>query len=1611
MRREIERNGCVLLGLDDFESEGTDWSEFLPGAPKETRLRPRDDQRQAIDACVEGFKEHDRGKLVMACGTGKTLTSLRLAEELMRRRDQEEPSKAGSPFRVLFLAPSIALVSQTLRSWMRQAMEPIQGHAVCSDPSAAAAGDTDETVLDMHFPSTTDPQRLAEAVETSETLLAGGGLDVVFSTYQSIQTTIDAQKQNGMPGFDLAVCDEAHRTAGAADGPESPFVKIHDRNLVNAERRLYMTATPKIYSQTVKGKAADRAAVLYSMDDDNVFGPEFHRLDFGKAVELGVLTDYKVLVLGVSEQDKDALADAMGAWTDSKGKTLDELRRRVGKASNDASRARRQADLEKAEKEAAGMAGKLVGVWDALRTRGVHEPIDTGLGGKVVLGLAGQEHGLPESGGGKHVEPMRTAVAFARSIADSKAVAQGFFETVARWKNELAASGRPVAGDLRISAKHVDGSMSAGTRQEKLDWIAEGKDPDECRVLTNARCLTEGIDLPSLDAVVFLQPRNSQIDIVQAVGRVMRKAPGKKYGYVIVPVVVPEDADPAAALASSDFDTVWQILQSLRSIDGHFDAMVNALALRNRERKAQDRRKGGKKNRNGIRASERRDAESMALRAQDAYQGDLDLDERVSTLFQARLVAKCGTTGYWDDWAGTVARIYEKTRQAVEQAVGREGKARDLFNGFLASLRGTLDPKMSEEEAVGMVSLHLVTGPVFDALFGQTVDAQGRCFADLNPVSRAMAPIATALRPLVEGTDSENELEHLYSQVRVAASAVRGDPAARQALVRDLYEKFFKTAFEADAKKLGVVYTPTGIVDWIEHAADRLLKQHFGLRLRDEGVNILDPFTGTGTFIARLLSNGLIPAQDLERKYKRELWANEIMPLAYYIAMVSIESEYVAARHAAGLESGYEPFPGGCLTDTFRSTEDARTLDSRLFGENNERVEQENRTPITVIVVNPPYSAGQKDANDGNANEHYPALDQRIAETYIAGTKATYKNGVYDSYMRAFRWASDRIAGPDGAGRGVIGFVSGGGWLKNLSFNGFRRSLCDEFSDIWVLDLRGNKEFRRLTREQLDAEGGNVFGSASKTPIAITLLVRDPGSGHHGRIHYHDIGETLSADEKLGILARIVEDPIGGTEWESLQPDKHGDWLDQRDDGFDELMPLALGKLKEPMGAFSLYSLGISTGRDSYSYDYSSETLRRNMGRLCDAYQESLDSGDRIEDMTRIDWTRSLIHEWEKRKQIAFDPHAMREALYRPFCKKWLYYDPALVERMYRNARLFPKELVSEANSDSREDVPQREMMYRNARTSTPPLVNTVITIPSVGSSEWSVFASDILCDLNVSNAGTQCLPLYWYEKVQDDGGLFGEPASRPGDQVVTAPDGTRFVRHNAITDETLAVFREAYPGEASLQDDPWKAKTAVFACIYGILNAPEYRKRYAANLTKELPRIPLAKNFEAFRKAGARLLELHVGYESVRPWTAEHGVADGIREAWKTADHDGFRIADKLRFAKNGKDEDRTRIIINQALTLENIPLEAYEWKVSGRSPVEWVMNQYQVKTDKKSGNPSDPNQWGAERGNPRYIIDLLEKAVTVSMRTQEILAGLPPLDPLPQTANWPTEWATAES
>lgn len=449
-----------------------------------------------------------------------------------------------------------------------------------------------------------------------------------------------------------------------------------------------------------------------------------------------------------------------------------------------------------------------------------------------------------------------------------------------------------------------------------------------------------------------------------------------------------------------------------------------------------------------------------------------------------------------------------------------------------------------------------------------------------------------------------------------------------------------------------------------------------------------------------------------------------------------------------------------------------------------------------------------------------------------------------------------------------------------------------------------------------------------------------------------------------------LNNPIHGLQWETIHPDQYNDWLDQRNPDYNQLLPLSMNKLKQPMGAFSIWSSGYTTGRDAYAYDYSKNMLQENMLRLHKTYQESLETGRRIIDRTHIDWTLPLIHAWENKTPVDYQPQAIREALYQPFSRKWLYYAPHLLDRTSNMNQLFPPELK---NVDA----------------------NIIIDAGAEGNRDYSVIASSIPVDGCVTNRGV-CLPLYWYEKLQDSCHHYADDAT------IIASDGTVFIQHYAITSQTLTVFQKTYPWESILHEDTGKAKKAIFHYVYGILNTPEYYETYKSNLTKQKPRIPLVRNFQAYETMGAWLLDLHAHYENVDPWTL-------IRETWSERKRD-YTIHDRLRFAKTGRQEDRTRIIVNDALTLENIPLQAYEWTVRGRSPIEWVMNQYQRKTDKNSGNLRDPNQWGVEHENPRYVVDLLEKLVTVAIKTRQLLDHAPSLDPLPRILDWPTEWDTVE-
>ncbi|CCH87144.1 putative Helicase [Modestobacter italicus] len=1439
-----------------------DWDQFSWTTPEivvptgKKALRPH--QQEALDDVRAGLAERDRGQLVMACGTGKTFTSLRIAEELV-----------GAGGTVLFLVPSIQLLSQSLREWMANAEVDIRALAVCSDVRVgrrAPSDDADQLPIDLTEPASTDPQTLLSRFEASAN--GDGRMRVVFSTYQSIDVVTRAQEL-GLPAFDLVVCDEAHRTTGVtlADKDESAFVRIHDADALKAAKRLYMTATPRVFGEEVRRKATDADAVLADMGDEGVFGPELHRLGFGQAVEADLLTDYKVLVLAVDE--KYVAENFQQAMANSGEIQLDQ-------------------------------AAKLIGCWNGLAKH---------FGPVATDGEAPADK-----------VPMRTAVAFAQHIKASKAAAAAFPDLADRAQID-APEDRP---RLRVQAAHVDGTMGVHERNAHLAWLKESHTTGVCRVLTNARCLSEGVDVPALDAVLFLTPRGSQVDVVQSVGRVMRKAPGKELGYIVLPVVVPSGIAPEEALRDNErYKVVWQVLQALRSHDDRFHAMVNQIELnKHKPDKIEIVTITDPTDGDGVTVP---DPDQPTQKSTEQLLMEFPADEFRDAMY-ARIVAKVGERRYWETWAKDIADIAAAHVTRIKGLLATPGPAADEFEHFVAGLRGNLNDSITEDAAIDMLAQHLITRPVFEALFAHSSFLAG------NPVARTMENMLAVLDAHAVGAENET-LEGFYDTVRKRVAGVDNATGKQRVLV-ELYDKFFATAFPKTVAKLGIVYTPVEIVDFILRSADEVLRAEFGEGLTDEGVHVLDPFTGTGTFLVRLLQSGLIEPHDLARKYANELHANEILLLAYYIAAANIETTYEE------LEGTPTPFPGLVLTDSFQSWEDDDQQDIDVMPENNERLERQKRLPIQVIVGNPPYSSGQDSANDDNANEKYPTLDAAIRDTYAARSTATNKNSLYDSYIRAIKWATLRIQD-----RGIVAFVTNGGFLDSNTADGMRKTLAEEFSAIYVFNLRGNQ---RTAGEQSRREGGKVFGGGSRATVAITVLVKKSRTTGPATVQYTDVGDYLTREAKL---ARVAEArTFAGLSHLAIVPNDHGDWLSQRADDFGAFLPFSSAA---EASIFGTYGPGLQSNRDAWVYNSSQQRLSQHMQVAADTYAKAL-AGEPTNDLRLIKWSSSLSARLQRRESILFDSGKPVTALYRPFERTFRYPDIRWAHRPGIVPRTFP--------------------------TSTAANFGVVVT----GVSSHAPF-TPLMVDLEPNQHVVDTMQFFarWrYEKV-DDTGMFDV---NDGEVI----DGYR--RIDNITDEALATFTAAYPGESISKDD-------IFHYVYGLLHSPEYRETYAADLKKMLPRVPFAKDFRAFADAGKQLAALHLGYETVEPHPLEGLDLSG---PGGEADYRFFAVGDKkMTFGKPtaeqkaaGLRHDRSVIQFNDRITLRGIPEEAYRYTLGSRSAIEWIIDRYWVKTDKASGIVNDPNDWSREVGDARYIVDLLARIVRVSLETITVVDSLPPLD-----------------
>ena len=1011
------------VNLTDLIEAPVDWSKLDANMHGSVAQRPkksvRPHQQDAISNAVHHFAQADRGKLIMACGTGKTFTALRLAE-----------AQTNQNGLILFLVPSIALLGQSLREWAADATMPIHPICICSDPAITQVkkkSDDDAdlfSVVDLAYPASTN----VDSIVAQFRRRAHGnhpGMTVVFSTYQSIDVIATAQKrlQHELPQFgrfDLIICDEAHRTTGVAlenkektGYDESHFIRIHDDTFIAGAKRVYMTATPRLFSDEAKSKAKEADAILCSMDDERLYGSEMYRIGFGEAVERDLLTDYKVLILTVSEATIPAHMQTL---------------------------------LGNNQYEIAGDdALKLMGCVNALS--------------KQIVGDNGTIAATDP-------EPMRRAVAFCASIKASKAITEMFDQVSHDYIASLPATQQ--AKLIAIDADHIDGSMNAPKRDELLSWLKADSAQPECRMLTNVRCLSEGVDVPSLDAVLFLSARNSQVDVVQSVGRVMRKAPGKKYGYIIIPIVVPSNVEPEVALNDNErFKVVWTVLNALRAHDDRFNATINKIEL---NKTLPDKIKVV-----GIGSGEH-SSKTSETKAIYGSQLTMRFDELQDAIF-ARMVQKVGDRRYWEQWAKNVADIAERQVERITRMVSTNTRHSQVFAQFLKGLQSNINPSINQAQAIEMLSQHIITRPVFEALF------EGYSFIKSNPISQSMQTMLDLLEDQTVAADNE-ALQKFYESVRMRAAGI-DNAAGKQRIIIELYDKFFKTAFPKMVEQLGIVYTPVEVVDFIIRSVDDVLTQEFGQSLSDEAVHILDPFTGTGTFITRLLQSGLIRPADMLRKYQHEIHANELVLLAYYIAAVNIENAF----HDVTSSTSYTAFDGICLTDTFQLGEPNNQLFAELFPHNSARVEAQKKAPLRVIIGNPPYSVGQKSANDNAQNQKYPGLDQRIATTYAAMTDATNKNSLYDSYIKALRWSSDRLDAQTG---GIICFVSNGAWLDGNSADGLRKSLQAEFDSIYVFNLRGNA---RTSGDLRQKEAGNVFGGGSRTPIAITLLVKKGTNG------------------------------------------------------------------------------------------------------------------------------------------------------------------------------------------------------------------------------------------------------------------------------------------------------------------------------------------------------------------------------------------------------------------------------------------------------------------------------------------------------------------------------------
>lgn len=1185
---------------------------------------------------------------------------------------------------------------------------------------------------------------------------------------------------------------------------------------------------------------------------------------------LDLLTDYKVIILAVRKEN-------LSGVTNSVNKKISQLK----------------AEGTKLDKKLINneFVCKIIGTHKGLAKQDL-----------IVLDEKNKEdHNLQNQ---YDTAPSQRAINFCKSINTSKNIKDSFETIMECYDEELK---KKSFKNLKISIDHIDGTMNCKDRLEKLEELNQFR-PNTCNVLSNARCLSEGVDVPALDSIVFFDGKSAMVDIIQAVGRVMRKAKRKKRGYIILPIALEESEikNLDEAVNNTNFKNIWKVIKALRS---HDPSLVDEATFKEKIKIF------------GSNDESNPDDDEELKKDKTEHQNDPK--QAPKTLFDAILLqdladamfnvmpTKLGDRNYWENFTkktGNIARTLNNRLKMIFD------KNPEFFHGFLDSLRENIHQNIKEDEALDMITSHIITKPIFDAIFGDNIK---------NPIAKALDKMVQKLSDL--GLEGETkDLKNLYESVKTEATHAKSQKS-QQELIKNLYNTFFKEAFKKQSEKLGIVYTPIEVVDFILRATNGILKKHFNTDFNDQSITIFDPFTGTGSFIARLLSkeNALISDEALKEKFQKNLFAFDIVLLSYYIALINI------TQAAQNRDSSLKNFKNIALTDSLDYLEE-KTNKGALplyedLKENKEIKTTMEKQNIRVIIGNPPYSAGAKSENDNNQNLSHPKLEKCVYEKYGKNSTANAGKATRDTLIQSIRMASDLLKD-----RGVLGFVVNGSFIDSKSADGFRKCVAKEFSHLYVLNLRGNA---RTSGEERKKEGDGIFDSGSMVTIAIVFFVKD-SSVTNNTIHYYEVEDYLKREAKLNLLANFEN--LESVPFKEITPNNKGDWINQREDAFDKLIPLKRDKKFQNPSIFDINSLGVVSGRDLWMYNFSPNILTQSVQTCIDTYNADLKrfnavfreafkqrtkgvkSGDRYKhlndkeittDKTKIAWTDGLKNKLIKNKNLqeSHEEH-MRLSLYRPFNKQWLYWDKDWIHRQSEFSKIFPDKSAQ----------------------------NVVINTGVGNGKDFSALVSDSISDCHLISHN-QAYPLYYYDDLGN--------------------------RHYAISGYALNLFRRHY-------GDNLIAEEEIFYYIYAIFHHKGYLEKYKNSLAKEAPRIALSEDFKELSVLGKELAELHLNYENGEMHTSVKYTT------LMNAEIEGYYDVEKM--TKKGD-----CIIYNQNITITKIPKKAFDYVVNGKSAIDWVIERYKKTTDEDSLIENNPNDYAGGK----YVFELLCRVIKLSEKSVDLI------------------------